>query len=144
MLPPMARNSSLEHLAQVPLFSSMSKRDLQKIGRSSDEVDVEAGRVLVEQGTRGRECFVILDGSATVKRNGRKVATLTTGDHFGELALLDGGPRTATVVADTPLKVLVIGQREFSGVLDEVPGLAQKVLASLAQTIRSLDQKAYG
>jgi CRP/FNR family transcriptional regulator, cyclic AMP receptor protein len=140
----MARNSSLEHLAQVPLFSSMSKRDLQKIGRSSDEVDVEAGRVLVEQGTRGRECFVILDGAATVKRNGRKVATLAVGDHFGELALLDGGPRTATVVADTPLKVLVIGQREFSGVLDEVPGLAQKVMASLAQTIRSLDQKAYG
>ncbi len=63
---------------------------------------------------------------------------------MGELALLDGGPRTATVVADTPMKVLVIGQREFAGVLDEVPGLAQKIMASLAATIRELDQKAYG
>jgi CRP/FNR family transcriptional regulator, cyclic AMP receptor protein len=87
---------------------------------------------------------VIIEGTATVRRNGRKVATFGPGDHFGELALLDGGPRTATVTADTPLKLLVIGQREFSGVLDEVPGLAQKVMLSLAQTIRSLDQKAYG
>ena len=79
-----------------------------------------------------------------MKRNGRKVATFGPGDHFGELALLDGGPRTATIVADTPMRVLVIGQREFAGVLDEVPGLAHKVLASLASTIRELDQKAFG
>jgi CRP/FNR family transcriptional regulator, cyclic AMP receptor protein len=140
----MAPNSYLEHLANVPLFSSMSKRDLQKIARASDEIRVDEGRELVTQGQRGRECFVILDGTATVKRNGRKVATLGAGEQFGELALLDGGPRTASVVADTPLKVLVIGQREFSGVLDEVPGLAHKVMESLAQTIRALDQKAYG
>jgi CRP/FNR family transcriptional regulator, cyclic AMP receptor protein len=140
----MARTSYLEHLANVPLFSSMSKRDLQKVARASDEIRVDEGRELVKQGDRGRECFVILDGTATVKRNGRKVATLGAGDQFGELALLDGGPRTASVVADTPLKVLVIGQREFSGVLDEVPGLAHKVMTSLAQTIRALDQKAYG
>jgi CRP-like cAMP-binding protein len=140
----MARNSYVDHLAQVRLFSSMSKRDLQKIARASDEVSVEAGKVLVEEGTRGREAFVILEGDAIVRRNNRKVTTLGPGDHFGELALLDGGQRTATVVADSPLKVLVIGQREFLGVLDEVPGLAHKVMASLAQTIRSLDEKAFG
>jgi CRP/FNR family transcriptional regulator, cyclic AMP receptor protein len=140
----MARDSYLDLLSQVRLFSSMSRRDLQRIARASDQIDVEAGRVLVEQGKSGRECFVIIEGTATVRRNGRKVATFGPGDHFGELALLDGGPRTATVTADTPLKLLVIGQREFSGVLDEVPGLAQKVMLSLAQTIRSLDQKAYG
>jgi CRP/FNR family transcriptional regulator, cyclic AMP receptor protein len=140
----MARDSYLDLLSQVRLFSSMSRRDLQRIARASDQIDVEAGRVLVEQGKSGRECFVIIEGTATVTRNRRKVATFGPGDHFGELALLDGGPRTATVTADTPLKLLVIGQREFSGVLDEVPGLAQKVLISLAQTIRSLDQKAYG
>lgn len=140
----MARNSYLDSLAQIPLFASMSKRDLQKIAKASDEIDVPVGKVLVEQGTRGREAFVIIEGSATVKRNGRKVATFGPGDHFGELALLDGGPRTATVVADTPAKVLVIGQREFAGVLDEVPGLARKMLATMASTIRDLDQRAFG
>jgi len=140
----MARNSYLDSLAKVQLFSSMSKRDLQKIAKASDEVDVPEGKVLVEQESRGREAFVIVAGEATVKRNGRKVATFGPGDHFGELALLDGGPRTATVIAATPMTVLVIGQREFAGVLDEVPGLAHKVMGSLAATIRQLDQKAYG
>jgi CRP/FNR family cyclic AMP-dependent transcriptional regulator len=140
----MARNSYLDSLSQVPLFSSMSKRDLQKIAKASDEVDVPSGRVLIEQGTRGREAFVVIEGSATVRRNGRKVATLGPGAHFGELALLDGGTRTATIVADSDMKVLVIGQREFSGVLDEVPGLAHKVMTAMAATIRELDQKAYG
>ena len=140
----MPRNSYLDSLSQIQLFSSMSKRDLQKIAKASDEIDVAAGKMLVEQGTRGREAFVVIEGSATVKRNGRKVATIGPGDHFGELALLDGGPRTATIVADTPMRVLVIGQREFAGVLDEVPGLAHKVLSSLASTIRELDQKAFG
>jgi CRP/FNR family transcriptional regulator, cyclic AMP receptor protein len=140
----MARNSYLDSLAQIPLFSSMSKRDLQKIAKASDEVEVPTGKVLVEQGARGREAFVVIEGRATVKRNGRKVATFGPGDHFGELALLDGGNRMATIVADTPMRVLVIGQREFSGVIDEVPGLAHKVLASMASTIRDLDQKAYG
>jgi CRP/FNR family transcriptional regulator, cyclic AMP receptor protein len=140
----MPRNSYLDSLSQIQLFSSMSKRDLQKIAKASDEIEVPAGKMLVEQGTRGREAFVIIEGAATVKRNGRKVATIGPGDHFGELALLDGGPRTATIVADTPMRVLVIGQREFAGVLDEVPGLAHKVLGSLASTIRELDQKAFG
>ena len=120
------------------------KRDLQKIAKASDEITVPSGRVLIEQGTRGREAFVVIDGSATVKRNGRKVATLGPGAHFGELALLDGGTRTATIVADSDMKVLVIGQREFSGVLDEVPGLAHKVMTAMAATIRELDQKAFG
>jgi CRP-like cAMP-binding protein len=140
----MARSSYLDSLAQIRLFSSVSKRDLQKIAKASDEIDVPSGKVLVEQGSRGREAFVVIEGSATVRRNGRKVATFGPGDHFGELALLDGGPRTATIVADTPMRVLVIGQREFSGVIDEVPGLAHKVLANLAATIRELDQKAFG
>lgn len=140
----MARDSHLAHLGQLRLFSSCSKRDLQKIARASDQLSIEAGRVLVEQGARGHEAFVIVDGTAAVRRNGRKVATLGPGDQFGELALLDGGPRTATVVAETPMEVLVLGQRELAGVLDEVPGLARKIMASLASSIRELDQKAYG
>jgi CRP-like cAMP-binding protein len=79
-----------------------------------------------------------------VKRNGRKVAMLGPGDAFGELALLDHGPRTATVTAATPLKVLVIGAREFAGILDEVPPIAHKLLKSLAGRIRELDVKTFG
>ncbi len=133
-----------DHLAKIHLFSACSKRDLQRIARASDEVSVDAGRVLVEQGQMGREAFVILEGKANVKRNGRKVATLGPGDQFGELALLDGGPRTATVEAATPMQVLVLTQRGLVSVLDDVPGLSRKVMASLASRIRELDQKAYG
>jgi CRP-like cAMP-binding protein len=140
----MARHSYTEHLSKVPLFSALSSKDLQKVARASDEVSVAAGKRLVEQGQTGREAFVILEGEATVKRNGRKVASLGPGAHFGELALLDRGPRTMSVEAETDMKVLVLGQREFSGVIDEVPGLASKLLASLARMVRDLDQKAFG
>ncbi len=140
----MARTSPIDHLAAVPLFAALSKRDLQKIAKASTQLSVEAGRTLVEQGSTGHEGFVILDGEATVKRNGRKVATLGPGDVFGELSLFDGGPRSATVTASTALDVLVIGQREFTGVLDEVPGVAHKILANLAGRVRELDTKIYG
>ncbi|MGH8915631.1 MAG: cyclic nucleotide-binding domain-containing protein, partial [Acidimicrobiia bacterium] len=112
--------------------------------RASDEVSIPAGKVLMEQGQTGREAFVILDGEATVKRNGKQVAKLGPGACFGELALLDRGPRTMTVEASSDMKALVLGQREFSGVIDEVPGLAHKLLASLAGMVRELDTKAYG
>ncbi len=139
----MARSSHLDRLTNVPLFRSLSRRDLQRVARAADELNIEAGRVLMEQGQVGRECFVILDGTAAVRRKGRKVATLGPGDAAGELALLDKGPRTATVVAETPMTVLVIGSREFSGLLDEVPGLSKKLLVSLATRVRDLDAKAF-
>jgi len=133
----------LKHLASVPLFSSCSNRDLQKIAKASDEVSIEKGRVLVEQNAIGHEFFVIIEGDAAVTISDQRINTLGPGDHFGELALFDGGPRTATVVAETPMLVLVLGQREFAGLLDEVPGLAHKVLANLARRIRELDAKIY-
>jgi CRP/FNR family transcriptional regulator, cyclic AMP receptor protein len=138
------RDSYLDHLGSVPLFAACSRKELQKIARASDEIHVPSGKVLVEQGDVGRECFVIVDGTVTVKRNGRKVATLGPGAYFGELSLLDKGPRTATVEAESPLTVLVLGPREFSGVLDDVPGLAHKLMASLASRVRELDAKAFG
>jgi CRP-like cAMP-binding protein len=143
MLRPMAR-TPIDHLASVPMFSACSKKELQAVARASDQVDLDAGRSLCEQGSIGREAFIIVDGSAEVKRNGRKVAMLGPGDAFGELALLDHGPRTATVTAATPLKVLVIGAREFAGILDEVPPIAHKLLKSLAGRIRELDVKTFG
>lgn len=143
MLRAMAR-SPIDHLASVSLFSACSKKELQAVARASDQVDLAEGRALCEQGSIGREAFIILDGTAEVKRNGRKVATLGPGSTFGELALLDHGPRTATVTATSPLKVLVIGAREFAGILDEVPPIAHKLLKSLAGMVRELDAKTYG
>jgi CRP/FNR family transcriptional regulator, cyclic AMP receptor protein len=140
----MARYAYLDQLARVPLFSACTKKELQAVARASDEVSIAEGRTLCEQGSVGREAFVIVDGEAEVRRNGRKVATLGAGDCVGELALLDHGPRTATVTASTDLTVLVLGVREFAGILDEVPSIAHKLMKALAGRIRELDAKAFG
>ncbi len=138
----MARDKKLEHLAQVRLFSALTKKELTVIGQACDEVDVTAGTDVVSEGTAGHEFYLILDGSATVKRRGRKVATLGPSQYFGELAILDKGVRTATVTADTPMTLLVIGQREFSAVLDEVPALAHKLLSTMAARLREADERS--
>ena len=138
------RQAYLDHLARVPLFATCSTKDLQKIAKASDEIAVKAGTTLVDQGQQGREAFIVVDGSASVKRNGRKITTLGPGAVIGELSLLDRGPRTATVTADTDMTVLVIDQRNFAGVIDQVPALAHKLLATLAGRIRDLDRANYG
>lgn len=139
----MASRGYIEELGQIPLLSACSKRELQRVARAADEVTVEAGRTLVEQDTPGREAFVIIEGTAEVRRNGRRVARLGPGDSFGELALLDREPRTASVVADSPLRVLVITTQRFTALLDEAPGLTHKLLRVLAGRVRELDRKMY-
>ena len=139
----MARTEHISRLAELELFSSCSKKDLQTIAKSSTEVDVLAGATIVEQGDMGTEAFVILDGEAVVKRNGRKIASLTAGDEIGELSLLDRGPRTAYVEAVTDMRLLRINSKDFSSLLQETPGLAMKMLASLAGRVRELDRKIF-
>lgn len=140
----MARQAHLDNLATVPLFAACSKKELQAVAKASDEVELPAGRDLCEQGAIGREAFVIMEGEAVVRRNGRKVATLGPGDCFGELALLDHGPRTATVTAQSDMRVLVLGAREFAAIVDEVPSIGSKLLKTLAGRIRELDVKTFG
>ncbi|MDP1805894.1 MAG: cyclic nucleotide-binding domain-containing protein [Acidimicrobiales bacterium] len=140
----MARQTHLDHLASVSLFSACSKKELEAVSRASDEVNLAAGSVLCEQGTVGREAFVLVEGSAEVARNGKKVAAIGPGTCVGELSLLDHGPRTATVTATTDLKVLVIGVREFAAIIDDVPTIAHKLMRSLAGLVRELDAKTYG
>jgi CRP/FNR family transcriptional regulator, cyclic AMP receptor protein len=139
----MATKAYPEHLRSIPLFASCTDRELGRIAKAADEVEVDQGRVLVEQGSPGREAYVIVTGSAEVRRGDEVLAELGPGDHFGELALLDGGERTATVTATSPSVVLVIGRRELSALIDTVPGLAHKLLAALAGLVRELDQKVY-
>ena len=125
-------NAYLEHLATLPLFSSCSKRDLQKIARAGDAVTVAPGRVLVDQGEIGREAFVILDGTATVKRNGRKIATLGPGDHFGELAMISRRERMATVEALTPMRCHTIQFWDFRAFAKKNPDVMWKLLQHVA------------
>jgi CRP/FNR family cyclic AMP-dependent transcriptional regulator len=106
-----AHDAYLDHLAEVSLFSACTRKDLEKIARASDEVEVKAGRKLVEEGHLGHEFFLILEGKAVISRNGKELAEVGTGEYFGELAILDKGPRTATVVAKTDMRLLVLGQR---------------------------------
>ena len=132
------------HLANVPLFAGCSKKELAAIARLTDQLTLEDGRVLTKQDAISHEAFIILSGKVVVKRNDRQVAVLGAGDTLGELGLLDNGPRTATAVAMGPVDVLVIGRREFAGLLQDVPAIAHKVLKTLAATIRELDRKAFG
>ena len=94
------------------------------------------------EGETGHEFFVILSGTAQVARHGRKIATLGPGDAFGELALLEKAPRNATVVAETDMELVVLGQREFAGIVDEVPGFARKMLAGMAKRLREADARS--
>ena len=126
------------------MFAGCTRRELERIARSGDEIRMTAGSLLVDQGQTGREAFVILDGAVTVKRNGRKVATLGPGSIVGELSLLDHGPRTATAICDTDSTLFVISQRNFLAVVDDVPTLSHKLLASLAGKVRQLDAQYFG
>ena len=111
--------------------------------RAAEEVTVEAGHVLCEEGTIGREFFLILAGRASVRRGDRRIATLGPGQYFGELALLDRRPRSASVVSETEMELLVLGQRQFSGVLEAIPSLGRKLLTAMATRLRDSDARAF-
>jgi CRP-like cAMP-binding protein len=137
----MARTRELD-LGDIWMFSACSASQLKTIRREVEEITVPQGRVLCEEGTVGREFFFIVSGTAAVRRGGRKVATLGPGNYFGELSLLDRKPRSATVVSETEMSLLVLEQRRFNGLLDAMPALAHKLLVAMAQRIRDADAKA--
>ena len=137
----MARQRELD-LGDIWLFSACSASQLRTIRRQVEEISVPAGRVLCEEGTVGREFFFVVDGSAVVRRGGRKIATIGPGGYFGELSLLDRKPRSATVESATEMTLLVLDQRRFNGLLDAMPALAHKLLVAMAQRIRDADARA--
>ncbi len=142
-LPGMAARPQALDLKSIWLFSGCSASELRKIRSSLDEVVVPEGKVLVEEGRVGLEFFLIVSGTATVSRNGKKVATLGPGGYFGEMALLDRKPRSANVVSDTEMDLLVLSQRQFNSLLQSVPTIARKLLAAMAQRVREADAKAF-
>jgi CRP-like cAMP-binding protein len=126
-------------LKAVPLFSQLSRRDLRRLAAHAQEVRYGAGRAVVSRGARGDSFFVIADGSATVRRGTRKIGTLGAGDFFGEMALLDGKPRSASVTTDTPTRVIKITRTGFNKALDANPTMARGIMAELAGRIRRLE-----
>jgi CRP-like cAMP-binding protein len=121
------------------MFRTCSRKQLELVARLADSVTVEAGEVLAREGRIERELFVIMSGEAQVSRAGTAVARLGAGDYFGELAVLDAGPRDATVTAVSDLEVLIVGQREYATMVADIPGLRDALLKGMAKRLRAAD-----
>ena len=130
-----SKNSKVAAIARVPLFCRLSKGELARIAQLADEVDLPPGKTLTKEGSRGREFFVLLEGSADVQRDGRRIATMRGGDFFGEIALVTDVPRTATVTTTSTVHALVITDRAFRGLLRDSPAIQGKVLEAVASRL---------
>ena len=128
-------DTKVELIRHLPLFELCSKRDLRRIAALAVEREIDEGTELIREGEPGTEFYVVVDGEIDVRRRGRRVAHLGAGSYVGEIALLSRSPRTATVVATTPLRVLVIAGRDFVELLDAIPELWLKVARTLADRV---------
>jgi CRP/FNR family transcriptional regulator, cyclic AMP receptor protein len=132
---PLSKNEKVELLKRTALFARCTKAELIEVALSADELAALEGDKLTEEGRRGREFFVLVEGAVVVERGGRKLADLGPGDWFGEIAILTFKPRTATVTATSPVRLLVISDRAFRRVVETMPRIALKVLGSVAQRL---------
>lgn len=137
----MAQAEVVAKLANVPLFSGCSKKELALVARSTKEVAHRKGTVVAREGEPGVGLFVILEGECEVTVGGRRKAKLGPGDFFGEIALLDGGPRTATVTALTDVRLVGITGWVFRGLITEHPGIALKTLEAVAGRLRAASKE---
>ncbi len=134
------RSDKVDLLRNVPLFSQLSQRQLNAVAKHVDEVQLRKGAVLAKQGAQGMEAIIIVDGRARVKADGKAIAELGAGDVVGEMSVIDGKPRSATVIAQTPMNLLVLHRRDFVSLLEIVPGLQRKLLVTLCERVRRADQ----
>lgn len=133
----------LDLLSRIPLFRGCTKDELRDIDRAATQADYAPGAVLCREGDVGRELILIIEGDAKIDRGGVEIATVGAGAFIGEMSLLDGGPRSATVTATSEVQALVLTTREFWQVIDEVPAIAHRLLATLAERLRAADEAAY-
>jgi CRP/FNR family transcriptional regulator, cyclic AMP receptor protein len=138
--PARTRHRSTVALAGVPLFTGFSKRHLRRLADATDEVVFRPGEAIVEEGALGETLFVILEGQAKVVRGGKVRTRLVPGDFFGEVSVLDGGPRTASVVAETPVAALRLFRRTVLELMESEPQLALSLLEGIARRIREVDR----
>ena len=135
-----SQDTKADALASCPFFAGLSRGELLELAKVTEDMEVEAGKVLTREGQSGSEFFVIVDGEVSVTKNGQEIRTLGPGDFFGEIALLEDTPRTATVVAKTPLRFFVLTRQSFRSMLAHQPELEQKVLAALAERVRATSE----
>lgn len=131
----------LDYLARIPMFSTCTRKELGAVARRSTDVTFPAGEVLMREGEPGYEAFVIVDGAVQVAREGSELAVLGAGDFFGELALLDRAPRTATVTTLAPTEAVVLTLQEFDALLEEAPTISRKLLQGLARRLAEVDRR---
>jgi len=135
-----SKDAKLELLGRIPLFAACTKGDLRRIASLADEVDVTEGTVLTRQGDAGQECFVIVEGRARATMRGRRSISMGPGDFFGEMSLLDQGPRSATVTAETEMELLVLTSRGFWSLIRDVPVVAPRIMRVLAGRLREAER----
>ena len=131
------KDTKVNLLKAVPLFSGCSKAELQRIASLADELDLGEGATLIREGERGREFIVIVEGAVRVTRAGKKIRDLGAGDFIGEIALVSDVPRTATVTAASPVRLLVVTDRAFRSLIEQMPSIATKVLQSLGERLHA-------
>ena len=129
------QDTKIQALKRAPLFEGLSKRQLTEVARLTDDVEVETGHVLCREGEPGREFFVLLDGEVEINRDGRSLGRRAAPDYFGEIALVERVPRTATVTATTPLRFFVLTRQAFQRLLDDHPAIERSVLRTLARRV---------
>ena len=136
------KDPKIDLLRSIPIFAGLGGHALERIAKLVDEVDIPAGKVLMRQGEPGNEMFIVVSGSFTIDRDGIAIRECGAGVSLGELALLTEGPRSATVTANEPGRVLAVGHREFHALLDVAPEISRHILGTLARHLRALDDEA--
>jgi CRP/FNR family cyclic AMP-dependent transcriptional regulator len=129
------KSNKVDLIKKVPLFSKLSGAALREVAGVADEMDLPAGKTLTKEGERGREFFVLLEGNADVRQKGARIATLGKGDFLGEIALVTKLPRTATVTTTSPVRLLVITDRDFTALLQRSPQIGQGILEALGERL---------
>lgn len=129
------RNRKVDLIKRAPLFAGCSKKELEQIAQIADELDFSSGKTLIKEGSPGREFFVLIDGTAEIRRKGRTIDTAGPGDFFGEMALLTDQPRNASVVTSSNVDALIITGRNFRSLMEGNPLIALKVMRAVADRV---------
>ena len=135
-----SNDTKAEALARCPFFAGLSRGELGELTKRTEDLEVEAGKVLAREGATGSEFFVIIEGEVSVAKDGKEIRTLGPNDFFGEIALIEDRPRTATVTAKTPLRFFVLTRQNFRSLLQQQPELEEKVTQALEERIRATEQ----
>ena len=135
-----SRDPKVDLIASVSMFKGLGRKELEHIAQLVDDVDIPAGKVLMRQGESGAEMFIVAAGTVRIERDGKFIRDAGPGTSIGEMALLSEGPRTATVTATVPTRILLAGHREFHQLMEQHPKIRLAILEGLTAKIRTLDE----